>query len=216
MNSPLENLSPSSTLSEVTPMVKPAIKLVTALIKVHLEKRLEIFLKAAELDESFLSGLHIDEWEQKLFIEYAQRVADTPNPLACATLAFIFRDNSLGHSLKSLCANSFSGISVGTLNVFISVMQKLEAPTTPEEKRQYDSLINTNQGTVNISPKTVISKDQIEVIAFSNDLVSRNFCSKAGGVLGDDGSYLSINAFSLLLYKYLKIAQEKKMEWDTN
>ena len=168
--------------------------------------RLEKFLSTTEIDEIFLKNLATKENEQELFLEYIQCVVNTPNPLACITLALIYKDPNIGESLKSLCANTFKGISQGTLNIFCATIEHLDSDEN-NDREQFIRLRNNQQGSVYISPRSIgLVKDQIEILAFTNDLVSRNFCTK-GSVISDDGSTIAINSFSLLLYDFIEKAK---------
>lgn len=170
-------------------------------------ERLNSFLAASKVDNSYLEEVAHNEQTQEMFIEFTESVIQTPSKLACVTLAMIFRDPNMGSSLKSLSANALSGISQGTLNVFMAAMDHMANTTDKKNSGKWGDLLEKEKPFSVDVKQTGIVKDSAEIFAFCSDLIGRSICSK-GTSIDDEGSMIGVNKFTFAIYSHMKKARE--------
>lgn len=188
---------------EVLQLVPGAGLLVKAATNLHKQyqlKRLGVFLEAAAIDDSYLVEIADDSATQELFVEFVDKAINTSPPTACVALALIYKDQDIGPSLKSFTASSILGISQGTLNVFLDLMDNIDQGRLRHIEQEGDI--------ISFPTPNTMAKDSRELTGFCNDLVGRGICSKGGGVIGDKGTTLGIGSFTVLLYRKLKQARD--------
>tara|TARA_R110000868_G_scaffold104453_4_gene287614 strand:- start:17432 stop:18073 length:642 start_codon:yes stop_codon:yes gene_type:complete len=166
-------------------------------------KRFNQFIEHSGIDDNFILTLKDNPKQKSLLLEYVETVLNTPLSEVCLALALIIKDDSIGESLKSVYATSLKGISQGSCNVFIKLMDYLN-----DHKKEDLKQILSGERKRTLLPihDSGIEKSERELGAFIRDLNARGIV-ETGGLADNHGNNTGCNLTSIYLYEKLSLAR---------